>query len=394
MNPRCLYLQKPARHGVWLLLLVGLITPVQTIAQIDFNPPGKGTTHVNLKIGGYFLIYGGFGFSAGVGFWTSYKHLQPSCNLSVNVIGNKASLGNRDRYLTDWQINTVLTPMLTYGRGQGLYQEINPFYFGTQGTVYANYQHSVTLGSNFIVMPRSLGRNITTFRNRTQQLVYIGLRFGAKDWDVNVNLYEDFLPFTDTPYGQALADNYDRFYTGGGNIQFRTRYLKIKQYSDVYTGTASRDLFDSPDLYHPYKTDFSKQPTDSIGRGPRRRHPRYVALDPGQKLFNKGRDLTVIELSPNLFGWNGPFDNHPTLQVYGGWQGGKNQMWSQNLIHNAIKIDKINPTHPEPDQLRPSARKQGQQQDRYHRFFPAYTKSRFITGAGLIFNTIPRISTP
>ena len=376
-----------------LLLFCYLAWPARTVAQIDFNTPGRGVTHVNLKIGGYGLINGGFGFSVGVGFWTTYNRLQPSCNLSINVVGNKANLGNRDRYLTDWQINTVLTPMLTFGFGQGLYQEINPFYFGTQGTIYSNLQHSITLGSNFVVMPRSVGRNITTYRNRSQQLVYLGIRSGSKDWDINLNLYEDFL-FTDNSVGQAFADNYDRFYTGGGNVQFRTRYVKIKQYSDVYTGSFSRDLFDGPDLYHPYLSDSSATPDDIIGYGKRRRHPRYVSLDPGQKLFNKGRDLTVVELSPTLLWPDKPFGVQPTLQLYAGWQGGHNQMWSQNLVHSAITIDKINPEATAPDELRPTKSRQSKEQERLHRFYPAYQKGRFVTGAGLLLNTIPRLPNP
>jgi hypothetical protein len=366
------------------VLLMGLSGPVR--AQIDFSEPVQGKTHINLKFGGYFLINGGFGFSAALGSWTSFAHWQPGFNLSINLVASKTNLGNRDRYLTKWQINTILTPMLTYGGKRGLYQEISPFYFGSLGAVYANYRHSVTLGTNFVVMPRALGRNTTTNRNRTQQLIYLGLRTGGSDWDVNLNVCEDFFG-TDNAALQGFADNYDRFYTGGGNLQLRTRNVTIKQYADIYTGNFTRDLFDSPDLYQPYQSDSSWITQDNCIGGPkRRRHPRYVAQDPGQKIFNQGRTFTVVELSPGAFNNPRAFVNNPTVQVYAGWQGGQKQMRVQNWIHglSISTIDKVNPDF-KPDSVHTGRR----DLERLHLFYPAYEEGRFIYGAGFVLNTVP-----
>ena len=355
-------------------------------AQIDFATPGRGVAQMNVKLGGYGLLHGGFGFSAGIGFWSNYNQVQPGCNLSVNLVGSKANVGNRDRYLTNWQLNTVLTPMLTFGvgGGRGLYQEINPFYFGTAGAVYANYRYSVTVGSNFVVMPRGVGDNIATARNRTQQLIYLGLRGGTDQWDLNLNIYEDFFG-TDNAALQGLADNFDRFYTGGGNLQFRTSSYKIKQYADIYTGNFPRDLFDSPDLYHLYENDLNRCPDDWIGVGKARRHPRYVAQDPGQKLFNKGRNIIVVEWSPGALQ---QMAFQPSLQAYIGWQGGLNQMIAQNLIHNTIKINKVNPRVEHPDELQTNPALQ----ERLHHFYPATQRGRFVVGGGLLLNTIPSTS--
>ena len=374
----CLFLCRFGLAGLLLLLATESVP-----AQIDFNRPVQGQAQVNVKVGGYWLFRGGFGFSAALGSWTTFDHLQPAFNVSLNLVGSKTNLGNRDRYLTNWQINAVLTPMLTYGAGLGLYQEINPFYFGNMGAVYGNYRHSFTLGSNFVVMPRGLGRNITTNRNRTQQLIYVGIRTGGSDWDINLNVYEDFF-YTDNAALQGLADNYDRFYTGGGNLQLRTRYGILKQYADIYTGNFSRDLFDSPDLYAPYKTDSSVTDDNWVGGRNRKRHPRYVALDPGQKIFNQGRNMTVLELAPAAFGNQTYFPNYPVVQFYAGWQGGHKQMRVQNWIHDLSVIDKINPKFC-PD----SVHTDRQAFERLHRFYPTYQNGRVILGVGLLLNALP-----
>lgn len=375
--------QLPIRTVVAFLILLMLRPIFPAMAQIDFDNAGRGVAHVNVKVGGYLSIHGGYGISVGVGTWTEFRHFQPSFNLSVNLVGGRNNLGNRNRYLTNWQVNSVLSPMLTVGWQQGLYQEINPFYFGSIGAVYAGYRHSFTLGTNFVVMPRGLDRNLTTYRNRTQQLVYIGLRSGTKDWDVNLNLYEDYF-MTDNGALQGLADNFDRFYTGGVNAQFRTRYVQAKIYADIYTGNSSRDLFDSPDLYMPYKSAFSKKPDNYTTKKHtnKRRIRRYVALDPGQKLFNVGRTFGVLAVSPTAFGMANPLNM--SVQAFWGYQGGHRQMGLQNAIHSFISIQKVNPRF-DPDSLHTTKRVK----ERLHYFYPAYQKGRPIGGIGYILNTIP-----
>ncbi|TAE31839.1 MAG: hypothetical protein EAZ91_06925 [Cytophagales bacterium] len=369
------------------LFLPLLFSPLRTHGQLNFPDADRQQTHLNVRVGGYLLIGGGYGLSSSVGFWTVYRHLQPSFNLSLNFVGGPRNIGNRFRYRTQSQFNLIMTPALTYGGGRyGLPQEINSFYFGNLSSVYSNYRRSITVGTNFIVMPRGLGRNVGTYRNRTQQTMYIGLRAGGSDWDINLNVYDDFL-FTDTGATQGFADNFDRFYTGGGNLQIRTRFWSIKQYADIYTGNFSRDLFDSPDLYSPYDSLASTKPDKFRGGPKRRRHPRYVAQDPGQKLFNSGRNFSVFEFTPGLFNHSYQKSTNPSFQAFFGWQGGPSQMKAQDWIHasSLSTIDKIGPRF-RPDSLHSSGNRKAK--ERLHYFSPAYSEGHIIWGVGANLNTL------
>ena len=353
-------------------------------AQIVFNDQNQSKGYFNVKVSGYFLFNGGGGISAAIGTWIAFKHLQPSFNMSVNTVFSQYNLGNRNHFLTRWQLNTVLSPMITVGGGRGaLPQEIASFYFGSLAAVYADYQHSLTVGSNFVVMPRGIGRNLITFRNRTQQLVYIGLRSGGKDWDINLNVFDDYLVFTDSGIFQGLADNFDRFYTGGGSLQVRFQNFRAKLHSEIYTGNFQRDIFDYPDLYLPYSSDTDSVGVNRIGSKKNRRHPRYVAQEPGQKLFNKGRTFIALEFDP-FTSKNG---NNMTVQGYFGFQGGDDNMKMQDWIHGTDSINKINvKLSANPDSLQNDA----SIRERLHRFYPSTTKAVGIWGAGLFINTIPK----
>lgn len=377
-----LLLQKPL---VYAFITLFWLYPKSPYAQIVFNNQNKSTGYYNVKVSGYLLFNGGGGISAAIGSWIAFKHLQPSFNMSFNMVFNRYNLGNRNRYLTRWQMNTVLSPMITVGtKSRAITQEISPFYFGNLGAVYSDYQHSFTLGSDFVVMPRGIRKNLSTFRNRTQQLIYIGIRSGGKEWDINLNVYEDYLLFTDTAFFQGLADNFDRFYTGGGNLQLRYQNFKAKLYSEIYTGNFQRDLFDHPDLYHPYLSDTAQVPKHLIGGKNNKRHPRYVAQEPGQKLFNKGRTFIAFEFNP----LSSPNPTNMTLQAYIGFQGGEYNMKIQDWIHGLDKLKKVN-THfsSTPDSLGNPKRIQ----ERLHRFYPANKEANMIWGAGLFLNTIPTI---
>ncbi|WP_373515921.1 hypothetical protein [Persicitalea sp.] len=368
-----------------------------TYSQADLFKSKSGKAHLNSKISAYFLFNGGWGITSSFGTWIRFKHTQPSFNISLNMVGSESNLGNRNRYLTTYQINAVMSPMIMVGAGDGLFQEVNPFYFGASSAIHSDFKQSITIGSNFVVMPRGVGRNITTFRNRTQQLVYIGLRGGGSDWDINFNIYEDFFG-TDNGILQGLADNYDRFYTGGGNLQLRFKNIKVKLFSEIYTGNFQRDLFDSPDLYEPFKPNTSRVPNnfiepsgvkpDSKAFKKRTRHPRYVSQEPGQKLFNTGRTFLAIELSPELFGQGKTRFNNASMEGFIGFQGGIKQMGVQNLIHSWSTISKINlnaiPNEEEPDDLH----NKKSSRERLHRFYPAYEESILIGGVGSSYNLL------
>lgn len=377
------------------LLTIFLLTFfLNSYSQKTFDNQRTYNSFFNFKISAYVLYNGGGGISASFGSWkeiymiTKSFRVQPSFNLSVNAVFNHHNLGNRNRYLTNWQINTVLSPIFVFNLSNykytGIYEELNPFYFGNSSSVYCNYRNYFALGTNFVVMPRGIGRNITTFRNRTQQLIYVGIKTSLSKKDsirgentpnIQLNLYEDFFG-TDNGIGQALADNFDRFYTGGGNLQIRlNQKYKFKYYNEIYTGNFSRDLFDTPDIY-------TSKPNDS-------KKLRYVSQEPGQKLFNLGRWISGLEYClPNT-------NFNSTAEFYFGRQGGHKNMGVQNLIHSWMKIDKLNQEIVKKDTnfLYTSCKQNKELSkllnirkkdivERLHYFYPSTEKARNIIGVG------------
>lgn len=263
--------------------------------------------------------------------------------------------------------------------------------------------------------PRALGRNVYTFRNRTQQVAYLGLRAGfGKTANLQFHIYDDFL-YTDKRLTQGLADNFDRFFSGGGNFQLRVSpWMKFKAYSEVYTGNFQRDLFDFPDLYLVHDSlyvntkrsgqlnggahtrlasDLFAYP-DSTNReenaAKRRRkkflrHPRFVAQEPGQKMYNVGRTFYVIE---HDFNYKDKREWHMPVQIMGGSLGGHYNVWSQNTIHNWSLIDKINPRNFESGKLYTPGT-DSDSFERLHHFYPASKVHRFMFGVAGSFSKIP-----
>ena len=113
------------------------------------------------------------------------------------------------------------------------------------------------------------------------------------------------------------------------------------------------------------------------------RHPRYVAQEPGQKLFNVGRTFGVVEYefqSAAAPGFRSP------VGVVVGSQGGHYNMWSQNIIHNYFRGNKIRPQDKvgQHDRLftKLSKRAGGSKSsfERLHHFYPASKTGRWIFG--------------
>lgn len=395
------------------LFLLLCISKVFCYAQSDFR---GAKSYFNFKMTGYLLLHGkgAGGLSASFGGWkemVAFKdfRIQPAFNLSANMLIGQHNLGNRNRFKNRMQFNLVASPLVTLGSGKrSIYEEIAPFYFGNSNSVYANYKFSGTIGSNFVLLPQGVRRNIGTFRNRTQQLIYIGLRIGLDPVkSVQLNIYEDFLGFTSTV--QGLADNFDRFFTGGGNLQLRLHQnLKVKFYSEIYTGNFSRDLYDFPDLYLPGKYLGTKKNrkflrrilTDQRSKPGKDNdydmHPRYVAQEPGQKMFNNGRNFFEIQIGAfdnNIPAYYKEIDDNISIpkpvtgSVYFGWQGGHKQMRVQNYIHNFDTIDKINiKSDPDPiDELNVRKKKRIKYSfkfERLHHFYPSYERGSFFVGFG------------
>ncbi len=321
----------------------------------------------NIKFSCNFLINGGYNFGAGIGTWKKFNTFQPSTNISLNFVQGRNNLGNRNRKGkgSNRQTNLIISPMLTIGANKRGYPEfINPFYLGNTGAVISDYCSSFTIGTNFITLPRGERENSFTSRNRTQQLIFLQAKAGLdSSRNITLNFYEDFVIFTNWFVFKGLADNYDRFYTGGGNVQVRlNNKTRFSIYSEIYTGTFNKDLFDYPDLYNPNHT---------IGCGEKLRGIRTVAQEAGQKLFNSGRTLFGLEHSVN---------NYQTITSFLGRQDGPNQMKPQNWFHDATKIAR--PINSDADNLYKYKGSDKAKLASIHRFTANYEEPKWVFGLG------------
>jgi hypothetical protein len=357
------------------------------------------------KIGGYgrwqctayFTYNGGSGFSIGRGMWIEKDNVQPALNFSVNGVFSRHNIGNKNRAGSRFQINAVLSPMVVMGfRRKSYYETLNSFYFGNSNAVISNFTEHLAIGTHFVLSPKSSKslidrklseENIYSNKNRTQQLVYLGVRFGNQSdrhknpWSVKLNLYEDFMVLKQ--YLSFLADHFDRFYTGGGNFEF-SRYgpdlkngpLKIALYNDVYTGTFEREMFDYPDIYDLKADKFASNSSK------KRRNARYVAQDPGQKLFNVGRFFGYIEFP--VYNGKGDVDfltlKQPlNVRLMLGKEGGTAGMGFQDLIHDTSLIDKIN-SNGDLDRFYALNKQNKSSFERLHHFYPVTKRGRWLYG--------------
>lgn len=359
----------------------------------------------NIRASIYATFNGGFGGNVGFGYWVVREDLiwnidlQPGVNLSVNFSSTRRSLGNKNRAGSRTQLNTVISPITIFGcGGQVPFQSVNTFYFGNNNAILNNNQYYLCLGTNHLVTPKSNNsvfngkfspNNVYSSKNRSQQLIYIGVKVGNKvrteiineqevrtnnPFSVTLNFYEDHmvLPLL----FQRYADHYDRFFTGGGNLQF-TRFdkrnpfqpFKISLFNEVYTGSFERDTFDYPDIYDPESERADSNTSKS-------RYPRYVAQDPGQVLYNVGRTFFDVELPVSVN------NNMMQLNLLVGTIGGEANMGVQDYIHAITgTVDKINSSK-DPNKLYTSKK----DLERLHRFYPASKYSRFFFGAGLMMS--------
>lgn len=299
----------------------------------------------------YFILNGGSGFSLSAGSWIEARGgYQPSLNSSLNLFYSGNNLGNANFYgeqeikgvnPNKWLVNMVFSPLLTKRLypSTNHYDEINPFYFGTSSVIFNNYRNALTIGASFVTMPRGTYNNISTARNRTQQLLFMQVKFNRFQF----NIYEDYLIFTSLGAFQWLCDNRDRYYTGGGNIQVQVHpFYKLKIYSEMYTGNSYVDKQDYPDYAYP-----DEKP--DLQRKKRNIHRKYAYQDPGQQSFNKARNFLCLEVNagamsayhgfPDLLRY--PRYNNIT-QILLGRQGGSLNMLQQNFIHNGNPINRDN----------------------------------------------------
>ena len=350
---------------IWMLIL--LLPMIEAVAQ----PGVSDSRSQKMQAWGYFCKFsaivslgGGTHLSASLGVWKNTFDLQPSLNTSFNWTLGYNNFGSRMAQNQRTKGTIIFSPLLLVrcGGATSRVAEVNPFYFGYSSGVLSDYQNYVALGTSFVAAPKGLDKNIMTARNRSQQLLFVGFKIGWDSSYIMFNMYEDYFLGTNNLL-QALADNRDRFFTGGGNLQLCiNHYYTIKYYTETYTGNSYIDHIQYPDIVYPYDTIGSKTGFGRIFSGPRR-YRRYAYQDPGQTAFNQGRDILVFEYSGKLgnqFHQQDISKYHHTgkAMVMIGRQGFRGNMWQQNLIHNFISVDK-------PTGLGPK-----EEGERYHRFKP------------------------
>lgn len=328
------------------------------------------------KLSAIFSLHGGTHLSTSLGIWYNHFDLQPSLNTSFNLLLGPQNFGCRQVFRQRMKGTIVFSPLLLVrcGGASARVAEVNPFYLGNSSGILNNYRSFAAIGTSFVAAPKGVGKNIITARNRSQQLIYLGGKVG---WDSNyvmLNLYEDFFAFTDD-YLQGLADNRDRYYTGGGNIQICVNnHWLLKYYTETYTGNSYPDHIQYPDLVYPFRYVGNDCMPWRFFSGPRRML-RHAYQDPGQVSFNQGRDIISLEYSGPINGHSQQdINNQPhsgRLMVLMGWQGYKNNMWQQNLVHNAIKVDKYTGI--------PASEGNPKAVERYRRFMPRSANQEFDT---------------
>ena len=273
------------------------------------------------------------GSSIGIthGMWKEGGSFQYSLNTGFmwrfgkSILGNYLNGAEPNDKRTKSQFVFMFSPILL-ARLSGkdhVYQEVEPFYFGTPSAVFSKFKHSVTLGTTFTVSPRGY-RNVSTIRNRAQQVFVLGVNVG----NFNISIYDDFFPiFTDK---LQLGDNWDRFFTGGGFVRYRfSDEFTMRLYSEVYTGINRANAFLYPDVISYRKAKGGWQ----------RKNMAYQ--DPGQEFFNTGWFFARLSYSPSKPIAASGRMNQPNYDFFMGTAASWT-MFTQNLIHSWYKADKQN----------------------------------------------------
>ncbi len=265
------------------------------------------------------------------GMWKEGSVLQYALNTGFMWRFGKAFLGNyrngsepKDNR-TKSQFVFMFTPLLVtrLSSKDYVYQEVEPFYFGTPSAVFSKFKHALTLGTTFTISPRSY-KNVATIRNRAQQDFVLGIT--VKNF--NFTIYEDYFPiFTER---LQLGDNWDRFFTGGGFVRYRfSRDVSFHLYSEVYTGINRANPFLYPDII-----SYRKKGSNWVRKN-------MASQDPGQEFFNNAWFIGRLSYTAPLKSNSGSFFTRPNMDIFAGTSAAWT-MFSQNWIHNMFKPDKEN----------------------------------------------------
>jgi hypothetical protein len=274
----------------------------------------------------------GFSFGLGYGLWRANPTLQYSLNTGVQFRVGRAFLGNyrNGAFPKDSRSRSQLvftfSPMLSVNlsKERYVYQELEPFYFGTPNAVFCDYKYSVTLGTTFTASPRGTYSNVATIRNRTQQ----DFMFSVNLKQFNFTMYDDYFPFFTTFL--QLGDNWDRFFTGGGFIRYRFNdQYTFHLYSEVYTGLNRANPFLAPDIIS-YQNN-----------GRKWKLKNFANQNAGQEYFNTSWFIASLSYTGPQVPDSRAGASLPNFNIMLGtsvpWS-----MFSQNFIHSLIRYDDKN----------------------------------------------------
>jgi len=237
---------------------------------------------------------GGFSFGAGVGVSQRVGGAgMASLNLSVNIynsgVGTRSGvLGGPDKTYVD----VALSPAATVALGNSMKSPtiLNTFNNNAVSGVTNYYRNSITLGTNFVF--NSHGRN--------QRVGFFGFKIDQLDF----NTYNDVFPI--------LGDRDDRYWTGGGSLNFGPFSLA----NDVFTGIRDKNSFyyftEDFELVDNWMPDYINFANGKWGT--------YVQTEEERK-FNNGQTLFLYRTRSESMGF---------------YIEGSDQMWSQNMIHNHL----------------------------------------------------------
>ena len=287
--------------------------------------------------------------TAGVGM--SYKiqkndnfGAQLNANAAVNFYnGGLGALSDSNKL----HIDQVYSAGVTLGSGRGQDMTINPFHLDSGSGMVDRFKYSGTLGTNFI--RNNSGRN--------QQVGFAQLRAFSGSF----TFYNDFDGFRKI----GIADGYDRWWTGGGNLTIGSRNSEFQLIvgSDVFTADtdsqvlqySKKDLLDGgfPDgaksgySFDEYGINISK-PGGIFDKETYKYTPN-IATELNQDYLNSNRKGTLFNQNAHSFDLNQgrtSFRLNTPYGQFGANRMGQSSMISQDLIHRMINFHLIPSTRP------------------------------------------------
>jgi hypothetical protein len=266
--------------------------------------------------------------TAGVGVSRKFDAIQPGVNLAVNFYNG--GIGAREDS-NMMHYDTVLTGKITAGGGKGNPMTVYPLHLDSGTGLVDNYKYSATLGANLIL----------NNSNRNQKVGFLQLRAG----DFSFQTYNDFGGFKKI----GIADGYDRWWTGGGNVTVGARNSEYQLIiaSDVFTADTDSDNEVDRANSHRSLEEFNKQNTGSGFQKLKNKLSSYTpttASEVDQTFLNASRDgaqWTPEKHSFNLNQGRTSFRLKTPQGQFGLNSLGKSNMYSQDIIHRVINFHLI-----------------------------------------------------